>query len=116
MAATSKPVASVTSKEEFDKIVASSPEVAVHFWADWCEPCKHMDEVFAKLAADAKQATFVRVREPSTTQPSRRRCPSRLCRTRRPLKAPARRWRRRRWMTSPSRTMSRLCPSSSSSR
>mmetsp|Transcript_23111 Transcript_23111/g.72119 ORF Transcript_23111/g.72119 Transcript_23111/m.72119 type:complete len:333 (-) Transcript_23111:54-1052(-) len=61
MAATSKPVASVTSKEEFDKIVASSPEVAVHFWADWCEPCKHMDEVFAKLAADAKQATFVRV-------------------------------------------------------
>ena len=37
-------------------------QVAVDFWAPWCEPCKALDEVFALLAADNRHAKFLRVR------------------------------------------------------
>ena len=37
-------------------------QVAVDFWAPWCEPCKALDEVFALLAADNGHAKFLRVR------------------------------------------------------
>lgn len=39
-------------------------QVAVDFWAPWCEPCKTLDQVFAMLAADNGHAKFLRVRPP----------------------------------------------------
>ena len=35
----------------------------VHFWAEWCEPCKQMDEVLKVLGEekDKKQLTLLRV-------------------------------------------------------
>ena len=33
----------------------------MYFWAHWCQPCKQLDEVFAELAKDSQQATFIRV-------------------------------------------------------
>lgn len=54
-------VADVKSREAFDAAVKSGKPVAVHFWATWCEPCVHMDGVFAQLAADNPGSSFIRV-------------------------------------------------------
>lgn len=37
-------------------------QVVLHFWASWCEPCKHMDTVLAALAKDHPGVAFMRVR------------------------------------------------------
>ncbi|GJP81367.1 hypothetical protein CLOP_g11529 [Closterium sp. NIES-67] len=54
-------VTEVTSAEAFNTSVKEGAPVAVHFWAAWCEPCKHMDVVFAQLAAENPHAKFLRV-------------------------------------------------------
>jgi thiol-disulfide isomerase/thioredoxin len=37
-------------------------QAVLHYWAAWCEPCKHMDKVMSQLAAEYPQAAFMRVR------------------------------------------------------
>eukprot|EP00850_Spirogloea_muscicola_P014467 SM000104S09337 [mRNA] locus=s104:125652:128030:- [translate_table: standard] len=54
-------VVDVASKAEYDAAVAGAAGAAVHFWARWCEPCAHMDGVFAALAAETPAAAFLRV-------------------------------------------------------
>jgi thioredoxin-like negative regulator of GroEL len=47
--------------EVFQQIVGSAPAAVVHFWASWCEPCKHLDNILAQLASENQSAKFVRV-------------------------------------------------------
>ncbi|CAI7885188.1 unnamed protein product, partial [Closterium sp. NIES-54] len=54
-------VTEVTSAEAFNAAAKEGAPVAVHFWAAWCEPCKHMDVVFGQLAAENPHAKFLRV-------------------------------------------------------
>ncbi|KAL2630263.1 hypothetical protein R1flu_014949 [Riccia fluitans] len=54
-------VKNVESKAELDAAVAQGGPAFAHFWASWCEPSKHMDEVFAQLAVDTPYAQFFRV-------------------------------------------------------
>ncbi|KAG6552699.1 hypothetical protein Mapa_005646 [Marchantia paleacea] len=54
-------VKNVESKAELDSAVAQGGPAFAHFWASWCEPSKHMDEVFAQLAVDTPYAQFFRV-------------------------------------------------------
>ncbi|CAI6002078.1 unnamed protein product [Closterium sp. NIES-65] len=54
-------VTEVTSAEAFEAAAKEGAPVAVHFWAAWCEPCKHMDVVFGQLAAENPHAKFLRV-------------------------------------------------------
>ncbi|CAM6083216.1 unnamed protein product [Calypogeia fissa] len=56
-----EPVKNVGSKAELESAVKAGSAVFAHFWATWCEPSKHMDEVFAQLAVDNPHAVFVRV-------------------------------------------------------
>ncbi|BDA45546.1 probable Glutaredoxin-3 [Coccomyxa sp. Obi] len=51
----------VVSVADFEKIVQSSPSVAVFFWAPWSHPCKQLDLVFAELAKEYPNAKFLRV-------------------------------------------------------
>lgn len=57
----------VTDKEEFTKLIASAkndsshPICVVNFWAEWCEPCKHMNNVFQQLAKSYPAHTFIQV-------------------------------------------------------
>ncbi|CAI5473305.1 unnamed protein product [Closterium sp. Yama58-4] len=54
-------VTEVTSADAFNAAAREGAPVAVHFWAAWCEPCKHMDVVFGQLAAENPHAKFLRV-------------------------------------------------------
>ncbi|CAI5513074.1 unnamed protein product, partial [Closterium sp. Naga37s-1] len=54
-------VTEVTSAEAFEAAAKEGAPVAVHFWAAWCEPCKHMDVVFGQLAVENPHAKFLRV-------------------------------------------------------
>ncbi|KAL5225699.1 hypothetical protein ABZP36_012338 [Zizania latifolia] len=54
-------VREVGSKAELEAAVGGARAAAVHFWAEWCEASKHMDEVFAHLAVDFPHAVFLRV-------------------------------------------------------
>jgi len=57
----------VTDKNEFTKLVsaakndANKPICVVNFWADWCEPCKHMNNVFQQLAKSYPNHTFIQI-------------------------------------------------------
>ncbi|KAF5827260.1 thioredoxin-like protein [Dunaliella salina] len=50
-----------TSLQTVEAAASSGQLVVLHYWAQWCEPCKHMDKVMAQLAAEHPQATFMRV-------------------------------------------------------
>jgi len=52
----------ITSHTEFTSAVKSGQPAVAHFWAAWCEPCKHMDTVLRQLAAENTRAKFLRVR------------------------------------------------------
>lgn len=54
-------VKTVLSDAEFRNDVAAADCAAIHFWAPWCEPCRHMDTVFAELAKEYPVTTFLRV-------------------------------------------------------
>jgi Grx4 family monothiol glutaredoxin len=54
---TSKMVLDVSTEQDFASEVAgtsSNTVVVAHFWAEWCEPCKQMDEVLRVIAEDPK--------------------------------------------------------------
>lgn len=57
----SEPVKNVGSKADLESTVKGGTAVFAHFWASWCEPSKHMDEVFVQLAVDNPHAIFLRV-------------------------------------------------------
>lgn len=58
----------VTEVDEFKKLVtlakndAQKPITVVNFWASWCDPCKHMNNVFQQLAKSYPSHTFIQVR------------------------------------------------------
>jgi hypothetical protein len=54
-------VRDVASGAQLAPLVASGAPFALHFWAEWCEPCKQMDAVFAELARTHPGAAFARV-------------------------------------------------------
>jgi len=54
-------VTNVASQVQLDALSKNYPAVVVHFWADWCEPCKHMDVALEKLAIENPHASFARV-------------------------------------------------------
>lgn len=47
--------------ENFKQLVESNDFVIVDFWAEWCEPCKHFDEVYARVAAQHPDIVFGRL-------------------------------------------------------
>eukprot|EP00899_Mesostigma_viride_P003520 jgi/Mesvir1/13169/Mv06133-RA.1 len=51
----------VTSFQEFQREIQSSPLVVCHFWAGWCEPCKLMDTILEELHKETPKARFIRV-------------------------------------------------------
>ncbi|KAL3162517.1 hypothetical protein ABBQ32_010174 [Trebouxia sp. C0010 RCD-2024] len=51
----------VQSDAEFRKEASAAKYAAIHFWAPWCEPCKHMDVVFEELAKEYPVPQFLRV-------------------------------------------------------
>lgn len=51
----------VQSDADFSRLLQDSDSVAIHFWAPWAEPCKHMDVVFAELAKEYPVTQFLRV-------------------------------------------------------
>ncbi|KHO01241.1 thioredoxin M-type [Metarhizium album ARSEF 1941] len=42
------PVVTITSKAQFDELVAKTPFVAVQASASWCGPCRAISPLFAK--------------------------------------------------------------------
>ncbi|GAV91205.1 Thioredoxin domain-containing protein/Glutaredoxin domain-containing protein [Cephalotus follicularis] len=53
-------VKDVKSKGEMEQMVESGTTV-IHFWASWCEPSKHMDQLFSRLSTDFPHSLFLRV-------------------------------------------------------
>lgn len=53
-------VVSVSSKQEFDELLASEDEVVLKFWATWCGPCRQFAPHFETLA-EKSDAKFVEV-------------------------------------------------------
>lgn len=54
-------VTDVTSADDFDALLASSPQTVCHFWAEWCTPCGAMDQLMREMAASRPNVRFVRV-------------------------------------------------------
>ena len=48
--------AEVASAADLAARLAAAPAAAVHFWAQWCEPCGAVDETLAALTADSGDA------------------------------------------------------------
>jgi thiol-disulfide isomerase/thioredoxin len=55
------PVSTPASSAEAEAVLADGSCV-VNFCATWCEPCAHMNAVFAELAAEHAALRFVQVR------------------------------------------------------
>ncbi|GLJ07807.1 hypothetical protein SUGI_0074420 [Cryptomeria japonica] len=54
-------VKDLQSKAELDVILSQGKPVILHFWAEWCEASKQMDQVFYHLCTDTPYANFLRV-------------------------------------------------------
>ena len=54
----------VSTEQDFESEVAGTSAntvVVAHFWAEWCEPCKQMDEVLRVIAEDPKSSGKLKV-------------------------------------------------------
>lgn len=58
--APSDKIVSVNTKDEINKLSANQ-NIVVKFYADWCGPCKRLNEPFNKLAEDFSNTVFVSV-------------------------------------------------------
>uniref|UniRef100_A0A0C9RJ08 TSA: Wollemia nobilis Ref_Wollemi_Transcript_15195_1929 transcribed RNA sequence n=1 Tax=Wollemia nobilis TaxID=56998 RepID=A0A0C9RJ08_9CONI len=54
-------VKDVQSKLELDAVLSEGGPAILHFWAEWCEASKQMDQVFSHLCTDTPYAKFLRV-------------------------------------------------------
>lgn len=45
-------------KTNFKNVIESNEFVIVDFWAEWCEPCKRFDAVYAAMAAQHPDIVF----------------------------------------------------------
>lgn len=54
-------VVEVSSKQEFDEILASEDEVILKFWATYCGPCKMFAPHYETLAEKASSGKFLAV-------------------------------------------------------
>ncbi|PGH27986.1 thioredoxin [Polytolypa hystricis UAMH7299] len=55
---------SITSKEQFDKLLTSSAIVVTDFFADWCQPCKVIAPTFEELSSKLSRpdkVTFTKI-------------------------------------------------------
>ncbi|KAK3278981.1 hypothetical protein CYMTET_13113 [Cymbomonas tetramitiformis] len=50
-----------TSEAQVSEICKEFPAVVVHFEADWCVPCQHMNAILEQLQVENNHAAFVRV-------------------------------------------------------
>ncbi len=49
------------NRENFEKIVTTSPTVIVDYWAPWCGPCRGFAPVFERVAEKNPDIVFAKV-------------------------------------------------------
>ncbi|ATZ16752.1 thioredoxin [Williamsoniiplasma luminosum] len=51
----------ITSKTQFDEVIANNAKVLVDFKAEWCGPCKMLNPIIEQLAEQEKNVAVVQV-------------------------------------------------------
>jgi len=53
-----KGVTVVESQGQLKELLQTNAKAVLNFWADWCEPAKQMNAVFAELAKSTPEVAF----------------------------------------------------------